>query len=137
MSKVVNRRQWTNQHLDPSFKYPNKSFRMTDELPGNVSQQDASVDVNFASEMEDVKFPVQKCGKDYLEKIALDPHIKGAHNIKTITYKPGPVTSKPNFKTKTCLSLKCDLCTFICKINPSMNRHLEMHHKTITAQEQS
>ena len=54
MSKVVNRRQWTNRHLDPSFKYPNKSFRMTDELPGNVSQQDASVDVSQQDASVDV-----------------------------------------------------------------------------------
>ena len=100
-----------------------------------MSQQEASADVTFASEKEDAKFCCEKCGKEYSKKRALDLHMKGAHNIKTITYTPGPVTSKTKLETKTRLSLKCDLCTFVCKSNPSMNKHLEMHHKTITGQE--
>ena len=138
---------------------------MSEGISGNPSQRDASIDVTIASKndpnlpaqqavpgtsnviektteankaegYEDLKFPCEKCGKEYSKKKALDLHMTGAHNTKTITYTPGPVPCKSKMETKTRLSLKCDLCTFICKSNPSMNRHQETQHKTNTAQEQ-
>ena len=62
--------------------------------------------------------------------------LSGKGHGKNITYTPGPVTRKLKEETKTRVSIKCDLCTFISKINPSIKKPLEIHYKTNTTKEQ-
>ena len=73
---------------------------------------------------------------EFLKEKARDIHMTKYHNTKSINYTPGPVTRKIKVETKTRLSIRCTLCTFICKSNPSMKKHVETHHKKNTTKEQ-
>ena len=69
-----------------------------------------------------------------------DLHMKTVHNVKTLKATPGPVRrsttitrSKARVKVQSITSIKCGLCSCVCKSRPSMNKHTEMLHNNDTA----
>ena len=62
------------------------------------------------------------------------------HNIKTLKATPGPVKrsttiTRPKGEVQTRASIKCILCSFVCKSVQSMTKHTEMLHNNDTAKE--
>ena len=66
------------------------------------------------------------------DKLAKDLHMQKAHNIKILQFTPGQVHQNTRILEKygrTRPATKCTLCSYICKIKPSMNKHIEIVHK--------
>ena len=63
-------------------------------------------------------FSCDKCDKSFPnEKKAKDLHMQTEHNIKTVKATPGPIK-----RSTTRISIKCGLCSFVCKSGPSMKK---------------
>ena len=94
-----------------------------------ILAQELIIGTKQAEVPEEVTFGCEKCEKKFSKEKARDLHMTKYHNTKSINYTLGPVTRKIKVDTKTCLSIRCTLCTFICKSNPSMKKHVETHQK--------
>ena len=76
-------------------------------------------------------FPCDKCEKLMPnQKKAKDLHMQTEHNIKTFKATPGPIK-----RSTTRTSIKCGVCSFVCKSGPSMKKHTEMLHNNDTAKD--